>query len=259
MTGSIYDSERLAAGYARRRPPVHRTILEAVSEYLQLTEPRSTALDVGCGAGLSTAALENTAETVVGLEPVQTMLRYAPLVAPGALWVIGRAEQLPFRAGRFSLVTAAGSLNYTDLDLFLPEARRVLTDDGVLVIYDFSPGRRLRDRDRLDKWYSEFEHRYPSPPGYDLKIRDVPYERHGLQLAGYQELEVAIPMSIGSYLSYVLTEANVEWAISRGEPEARIQAWCEKTLSDVFGGRTLDVLFDAYIAYVRKADLEKEA
>jgi predicted TPR repeat methyltransferase len=50
---SVYDSERLAAGYAFDRPPIHEQILRSARFYRQADE----APDVGCGAGLSTAAL----------------------------------------------------------------------------------------------------------------------------------------------------------------------------------------------------------
>jgi predicted TPR repeat methyltransferase len=50
---SVYDSERLAAGYAFDRPPVHEQILRSA----RLDRQADQALDVGCGAGLSTAAL----------------------------------------------------------------------------------------------------------------------------------------------------------------------------------------------------------
>jgi hypothetical protein len=50
---SVYDSERLAAAYASDRPPVHGQILQSA----RLSRPADRALDVGCGAGLSTAAL----------------------------------------------------------------------------------------------------------------------------------------------------------------------------------------------------------
>jgi predicted TPR repeat methyltransferase len=50
---SVYDSERLAAAYAVDRPPVHQHILRAG----RLVRRAERALDVGCGAGLSTAAL----------------------------------------------------------------------------------------------------------------------------------------------------------------------------------------------------------
>ena len=53
---SIYESLRLAAGYAYDRPPVHRCIIQRAGEYLGITGGRQRALDVGCGAGLSTAA-----------------------------------------------------------------------------------------------------------------------------------------------------------------------------------------------------------
>ena len=60
---SVYDSERLAAGYAFDRPPVHEQILRSA----RLTRHADRALDVGCGAGLSTAALAPLARQAVGL------------------------------------------------------------------------------------------------------------------------------------------------------------------------------------------------
>ena len=58
---------------------------------------------------------------------------------------MGTAEAIPLRDRSVDLITAAGSLNYANLDLFFPEAARVLLPHGVLVVYDFSPGRSFRD------------------------------------------------------------------------------------------------------------------
>ena len=70
------------------------------------------------------------------------MLTHRRAVAPHARFVIGQAERLPFAAGSFDLVTAAGSLNYADLPSALAEIARVLTRDGTFLLYDFSTGRR---------------------------------------------------------------------------------------------------------------------
>jgi SAM-dependent methyltransferase len=101
---SVYDSERLAAAYASDRPPIHEQILRTV----RLTRQADRALDVGCGAGLSTAVLAPLARQVTGLEPIPTMLRHRRTVAPRARFVIGEAERLPFAAGSFDLVAAQG-------------------------------------------------------------------------------------------------------------------------------------------------------
>ena len=50
---SVYGSERLAAAYASDRPPVHQHMLRSA----RLARQADQALDIGCGAGLSTAAL----------------------------------------------------------------------------------------------------------------------------------------------------------------------------------------------------------
>jgi SAM-dependent methyltransferase len=181
------------------------------------------------------------------------MLIHRRAVAPGASFVAAVAERMPFAAASFDIVTAAGSLNYVDLAAFLPELARVLTERGVMVVYDFSAGRRLRDDDRLEAWYGEFARRYPPKPGYEMDVRALGYERAGLGLEAFTPFEVAVPMTWQAYVAYVMSETGVELAVARGVPEAEIGNWCEATLAGVLGDEPRDVLFDAYVAYVRHA------
>lgn len=251
----IYHSPRLAKGYAFHRPPVHPRIIVKLAKKLQLAKRFLRALDIGCGAGLSTAALAPIAELAVGIEPIANMLTHRAAVSNEAQFVVAQAEQLPFAAQSFDLLTAAGSLNYADLDRFFPEAARVLTDSGLLVIYDFSEARRLRDDSRLEQWYEQFVARFPAPPGYALDVRTLSYDRYGLQLQSYEEFEVAVPMTHQSYLHYALSEARVEMAIRRGASEEDIRNWCHSTLSTIFDEPPREVLFDAYIAVITRRNL----
>ena len=252
LADNVYESPRMAAGYAFNRPPVHSLIIRRVRETLGLAAPVARALDIGCGAGLSTAALEPLARSVVGLEPARAMLTHCRAVAPLAAFVAARAERLPFTSGAFDIVTAAGSLNYVELGMFLPEVARVLMDGGVMVVYDFSAGRRLRDDDRLDAWFGEFERRFPPGPGYDMDARTLPYGGAGLGLTSYAEFDVAVPMTRQAYVAYVMSETGVELAIARGISEAATREWCESSLAGLLGDTPRDVLFDAYLACVRR-------
>jgi SAM-dependent methyltransferase len=249
---AIYDSARVAAGYAFDRPPVHQRIIETVASRLAM--PLARGLDVGCGAGVSTAALASIARMAVGIDPAARMLAHHGAVAPGARFAIGEAERIPFATGAFDVITAAGSINYADLDPFLREVGRVLAPTGVLVIYDFSAGQRMRGSSQLEHWHQEFERRYPPQPGYDIDVGRLPFAAAGLRLDGQEEMKVALPMTLDSYLRYAMSETAVEVAISGGVPERSIRDWCCATLTPVFGDRTCDVLFDAYAAYVKHAD-----
>ena len=247
---SLYESSRLAAGYAYARPPVHRHIIERVRQSLSLTARVARALDVGCGAGLPTAAIAPLARNVIGLEPARTMLTHCPSVAPHAAFVVGMAERLPFPAGTFDLVTAGGSVNYMDHDRFLAELARVLTPGGSAVIYDFSPGRRTDDGPWLDEWFTMFERRYLAPRGDALDVRSLDYPRFGLLLRTYEDVEVGVAITRRGYLEYVLSETRVEEAISGGVAEASIRDWCERTLPDRFDDQPREVRFASYIAYI---------
>lgn len=251
-SGEIYDSRRLAYGYAFHRPPVHPRILSLVAADLGITSPLGCALDIGCGAGVSTAALAPLARVTVGLEPVADMLGYHRRVAPRSRFVLARAERLPFASGSVDLMTAAGSLNYVDLCRFLAEASRVLTADAVLVVYDFSSGRRLVDDLALDTWFASFEARYPFPPGYPFDLAELNDDRAGLRIRHRRDFVVDLPLTAAEYLDYVLTEANVERAIASGVALETVREQCGAELAPIFGDRARAVQFEGYVVYVTK-------
>lgn len=232
----------VAAGYATCRPAVHPLVVERIRCRL----PRAwyqRALDVGCGAGLSTRPLAALARHVVGLEPSQAMLRFARTTAPGASFLAGAAERLPFRKASIDLITAAGSLNYADVPVFFAEARRVLAPDGLVIVYDFAPG-------RVEPWFAEFIKRYP--PARDgarpLDPQLLAALAEGFVIEWREEFTVTLTLTLEFYLRYMMTETNVAWAMRQGTPEAEIREWCRRTLAPVFGGAARQVSFSGYAA-----------
>ena len=245
--------ESLAAGYARSRPAVHPRVVDRVRRHLKLETPLPRGLDVGCGAGLSTRALGSIARHCVGVDPVAAMVALGDRVAPAARFCLGRAEQLPVRSGSVDLMSAAGSLNYTDLPRFSAEAARALAPGGVLVAYDFSTGRRFSDSEALTRWFERLLKRHPYPDDSASRPLDpelLGIEAAPLRLTGGERFELGLTMGLPAYLDYVLTETNVDHAVRHGIPEAEIRGWCRETLGPVFGGAPREVVFEGYIAYL---------
>jgi hypothetical protein len=122
----------------------------------------------------------------------------------------------------------------------------------VLVIYDFSEGRRFRDSSALDEWYGAFLRRYPKPVG---SAREISPETlacaPGFRVCGSERFEMGLPLDPAFYLDYVMTETNVTSAVQRGAEKSGIRAWCGQTLAPVFGGAAREVLFRGYVAYLR--------
>jgi SAM-dependent methyltransferase len=244
MTSS-FEQAGMAAGYARFRPPVHREILELAFAAGTVFQ---RALDVGCGAGVSTQALAGFADFAIGMEPVASMLPKSPGYFAGA------AEAIPVRSDSIDLITAAGSLNYADPDLFFREAARVLHASGLLIVYDFEPGRSFRDSSALDDWFRAFVARYPWPPheGRELNPEILSDLAVGFQLERQQSFQIAIPLARAFYLEYMLTETNVAFAIRSGAAREEIRSWCAKTLDAFWEDGEREILFCGYYARFTK-------
>ncbi len=250
MKENPFATSSLAAGYATSRPPVHPLVIGKAAHRLGLTERVECAIDVGCGSGLSTRPLVALARKVVGLEPAESMLHWAAGVCPQASFVVGRAEQLPFRAHSADLMAAAGSLNYADVETFFPEALRVLVPGGTLVVYDFSQGRRFRTPGTLEAWFAEFVRRYPRPKGSAryLDPSTLASLARRFEPAGDERFEVGLILEPAFYVNYMMTETNVAEAVRCGTPENEIRDWCESSLKPVFDGAAREVLFEGYLA-----------
>jgi SAM-dependent methyltransferase len=227
--------------------------VERVRRHIGLEHPVELALDVGCGAGLSTRALAPIARHRLGLDPAAAMVRLGSQVAPGAHFGVASAERLPLRQGSVDLISAAGSLNYADLGRFLEEAARVLAVGGVLVVYDFTPGRRIPGSDALTRWFDELLRRWPSPresARRELDPEVLAGESSLFRLRSSDLFEIGLELDVDFYLEYVMTEANIAHALRSGASAAAIREWCRDSLAPIFGGSHRRVLFEGYIAYL---------
>jgi SAM-dependent methyltransferase len=234
-----FDGGAMAHGYARYRPPVHPVVMEAARPFLGF---RGTGLDIGCGAGLSTEALRIVARTCIGIDPLESMVRAA---AGRALYAAAAAEALPFAAGTFDVISAAGSLNYAEPEGFFREAARVLKPDGRMVVYDFSPG-------RVGDWLDEFRRRYPPPTGSARPFdpETVRAAARGFRVIHAERFEYGLTLTPEFYLEYMLTETSVADAVRRGTPPESIRAWCAETLSFFTSPR--EVLFPGYFVVLER-------
>ncbi|MBY0508296.1 MAG: methyltransferase domain-containing protein [Bryobacteraceae bacterium] len=237
--------DQIADGYARHRPPVHGHILRrALAGW---PTPVGRALDVGCGSGVSTLALTEFARERIGVEPAASMVAMASEVDPGARFLQGTAEEVPWPDGAADLITAAGALNYANLGRFFPEALRLLAPGGALLVYDFSTGNR-RDSD----WLSRFIGRYPWAPSEarHLDPEILAREANGFTLHSAEQFAVSLTLSRAFYLDYMLTETNVAYAVRQGGSLAEVRAWCDESL---WPDTEAEILFPGYYALFQRS------
>lgn len=157
-----YDSEKMAAFYTRPKI-LYTTAVTHIAENLKLSQPFESALDIGCGTGISTVALKPIAQQIAGIDPTEHMLKYA-IQDENVRYQQAAAESLPFPDQSFNLVTAFVAFHWVDQPRFLKEAARVLKDNGELIIcnYDFIGIESKEYREWKDNVFSP---KFPPLPG----------------------------------------------------------------------------------------------
>ena len=106
----VYEEDWLASGYATSRPPVHSQILDQVAS-LQSVSQIDLALDIGCGAGISTIALmqRGIGDHVLGIDPSQCHDSHSKASCRWGI-VRGRLCRGPSGAVRYSRTAYGGGI-----------------------------------------------------------------------------------------------------------------------------------------------------
>lgn len=102
--------------------------------------PDMSVLDIGCGAGHSSALINAAGAAVVGVDASQGMVDHANKTFDGIDFQVGGLEDLAFDDDEFDVVFAANSVQYAaDLDAALRELKRVCKAGGSIVAGLFGP------------------------------------------------------------------------------------------------------------------------
>jgi SAM-dependent methyltransferase len=244
----------VAERYERNRPHFHPRVIALIRERLQLTRPLPRALDVGCGTGQSAVALRACAGRVFAADVSAAMLAVAPAVE-GITYVRAPAENLPFGAGEFPLVTVGLAIHWFDRHRFLAEASRVLGPGGWLVIYGHHYTKKVAGCAEFANWCDEvYLRRYPPGPRHGEPVNAAELEAHGLRLrdrTGYTEMR---PYTAETFADCLMTHSNVIKQVEDGdEPAAAVRAWLAAELRRLFGGEAArEVEFAGWITWVQK-------
>jgi SAM-dependent methyltransferase len=161
--------------------PLFRAMIEATG-----IGPGRHVLDIGCGAGHSSALIKETGATVVGVDAAQGLVDYATKTFAGIDFRVGGLEALAFEDDEFDIVFAANSVQYAaDLGTALQELNRVGKPGGLIVAGLFGPPEAVSYKPVLDA-LGQFMPKPPrgGKPGGPFRLSAPGVLEEGFTLAG---------------------------------------------------------------------------
>jgi len=249
---NYFSPKSAAQRFAKGRPYFHPIIVERIKDFLSISKPLSSALDVGCGTGLSTIALKEVAKSVVGLDASAEMIALAP-EENGVKYFVAPTESLPFDENEFDLITLSQVFHWLDRDKFLAEANRVLRPDGWLVAYDnYFSGQMIENQD-FQLWYrEEYLKKYSTPPRAKITFTSENTNPSGFHLLKEEWYENTIEFSLEGLVDYLVTQSNVIAVVEGGTEEIEeTRMWLTEGLRHLFrSSKKEKSLFNAPIWYL---------
>jgi len=250
---NYFASPAAAARYAAGRPFFHPLAIKKIREVCCQSGRIDRALDVGCGTGQSTLALQEVADEIVGMDSSAEMLSRAA-VHPQIRHIEGQAERIPFADRSLGLITVAGAFHWFDQRQFMHEAKRVLRPGGWLVIYNDRFTGRMNRNDDYAKWNREhYLVRYPTPPRNNPFPTCKDASANGFGATRTEHFMHEIQFSLEQLVSYLTTQTNVIAAVMEGMDDySSAGRWLLNSIRPLFSGATESFIFSCQLEFLKK-------
>lgn len=251
----FFSPKTVAERYAKGRPFFHPLIIQHAKEFLFLKELLPSALDIGCGTGLSTVALRDIAEKVVGIDASREMIALARKDA-NMKYFVSTAENLPFGEDEFDLITMSQVFHWLEREKFFSEARRVLKEKSCIIIYDNYFSGRMSVNLEFHTWYKEiYLKKYPTPPRAWASFTTEETKKEGFRLVKHEWIENTINFSLEELTSFLLTLTNVIASVEGGKEDIEnVKIWLTKNLEPFLkNGVQSKFLFNAPVWFLQRA------
>ncbi|HXH70278.1 MAG TPA: class I SAM-dependent methyltransferase [Pyrinomonadaceae bacterium] len=252
---NFFSPKTAAVRYAKGRPFFHQLVIQRAKDFLPDDKLLQFALDVGCGTGLSSVALKEIAENIIGTDISREMIVLAPK-DKNITYFVSDAENLPFNEGEFNLITISQAVHWLNRKKFFSEARRVLKEKGWLIIYDNYFSGQILENPRFQIWYQEsYLRKYPIPPRNWASFDGEDTEKGGFNLLKYERIENTIGFSLEELTNFLLTLTNVIAAVEGGNEEITdVKFWLAENLKSFFKNTAeANILFNAPIWFLQRA------
>ena len=251
---SFFNTKSVAEGYSKDRPYVHPEIIKKIKLRLNLSEKIKYVLDVGCGAGLSTIALKEIAENIIGVDSSESMIKSA-IKDDNIKYFNYPAEYLPF-SHKFDLITLAGAINWIDRSKFFLEAKNILNDEGIVVIYDNYILGIMEEDDRFEAWYTnEYLKRYLKPLRDETPITNEEAVKYGFEKIDSENYTNKVKFTLEKFIKYIFTQSNITTVLeNQTEDYDHIKEWFASYLAPFFDGHERTLVFGGYIWYLKNVE-----
>jgi ubiquinone/menaquinone biosynthesis C-methylase UbiE len=225
----VYDSSRVA----------NAETVKYLIGLLRL-DSDSVILDMGCGTGNYSAALQGVAKQVIGIDKSQAMIDQALIKYPTLKLIKGNVTDLPFETNAFDGCFAIDVLHHVEQKLkFLQEAYRVLRKKGRIAI-------RYCSNPQLKSFW--FYYYFPRGLKVDLtRLPDSSEINSLLEKAGFSGIGIEI-----CYYDEVVARETPEAYLDKAYRDSistfaflspkEIEMGCEKLQSDIMSGHVNDIV-----------------
>jgi len=143
----INDFGKIALSYDQYRER-EKEVLDTLFELFENSRPRQLLLDIGCGTGRYSIDLTKRFRlNLVGVDKAREMIKIAKSKLPMGIFITGKIEDMisGFKPKSFNYVLLCQTLHLVDRSKVFPEIRRILKDQGKLVIITFDQDQFCQD------------------------------------------------------------------------------------------------------------------